>query len=227
MIRNLKVLGLVLVAVFAMSAVAASAAFAAVEFHSEVATTTLKGEQVGTNVFHAGAGHDVECTTAKYEGTTTAATVPKVEVRPTFSGCRAFGFATTDVNTNSCTLFIEAEAQKGYYENSTHTGVCSAIVLTPTFLGSSVCTVNIKPGTTKYALDLTNEVTIDEPEPKKFVETPTTRDIKVTSTATGVPYEEVSGGGCGVGSGTNGELTGSVTTKGFNSLGAQVGIWKL
>jgi hypothetical protein len=214
MIRNLKVLGLVLVAVFAMSAVAASGAFAAVEFHSEIAATTLKGEQVGTNVFHAGAGHDVECTTAKYEGTTTAVTQASVEVRPTFSGCRAFGFATTDVNTNSCTLWIVAATLKGFYQNSTHTGVCPAIVLTPTFLGSSVCTVNVKPGTTEYNLDVTNEGSS------------TTRDVKVTSTATGVPYEEVSGGGCGVGSGTNGELTGSVTTKGFNSGGTQVGIWR-
>jgi hypothetical protein len=215
MIRNLKVLSLALMAVFAMSAITASAAFAQPELHSEVAATTLKGEQVGTNVFHAGAGHDVECTTVKYEGTTTAATEAISEVRPTFSGCKAFGFATTDVNTNSCTLFIYWSLTTVYWENSTHTGNCPSIDLTPTFLGSSVCTVKVKPPrTTEYPVDIANEGS------------GTTRDVKITSTATGIPYEELSGGGCGVGSGTNGEQTGSVTTKGFNSLGAQVGIWR-
>jgi hypothetical protein len=68
--------------------------------------------------------------------------------------------------------------------------------------------------TTHYSLDSTNEGS------------GTARDVKLTSAATGIPYEEVSGGGCGVGSGTNGEWTGSVTVKGFNSGGSQVGIWQ-
>ena len=65
MIRKLKVLGLVMVAVFAMSAVA-SAAASAHTFSSEGnVTTKFSGEQEGTNTFTID-GTALECSTAKF-----------------------------------------------------------------------------------------------------------------------------------------------------------------
>jgi hypothetical protein len=75
MTHKLKVLGLILVAIFAMSAVVASAAQAG-EFESEIAGTTVTGEQIsGTVTGQALTSHEfkttagvVKCTPALFHG---------------------------------------------------------------------------------------------------------------------------------------------------------------
>jgi hypothetical protein len=108
MIRNLKFLGLALVAVMAMSAMVASAASADL-FNSEKENTTLTGTQekhleggVEKNDRFITAGGILECTSATYKGTQATKTSSTVTVAPTYSGCTFTGLAAT-VKTNECT----------------------------------------------------------------------------------------------------------------------------
>jgi len=114
MIRNLKVLGLVLGAVFAMSAVGASAASAA-SFNSETeteGTTTITGTSTVTAVFHAYPGSaQVTCKHSEYDAHITTTPVnPIVSVVAIYSECHAtiFQFAA-NVNMGSCTYTFSVE----------------------------------------------------------------------------------------------------------------------
>ena len=102
MIRKLKFLGLALAAVFAMSAVGASAASALVQFHTEGAPVTITANQhEGTNGFDVQFG-EVKCTTAKLHGTTQEKTTETtITLTPTYEGCTFAGVATT-IDMNGC-----------------------------------------------------------------------------------------------------------------------------
>jgi hypothetical protein len=109
MIRNLKVLGLALVAVFAMSAMVASAASAG-ETTDGVLTAdgpaTGDGVEVGKNAFEA-LGSVIECPTSTYhvEEYLGSGPVPSGEstftVTPNYTGCTAGGLKAT-VHMNGC-----------------------------------------------------------------------------------------------------------------------------
>jgi len=105
-IRNIKVLGLALVAVMAMSAMVASAAQAAPvvtltnQKGETVASAQIHGVQSGKHKFTVD-GSSVECTTATFEGSATdGATWTKVH--PVYTGCTAFGFLGATVTTTGC-----------------------------------------------------------------------------------------------------------------------------
>src|ERR1044072_7853430 len=97
--RNLKILGLALVASLALSAMAASAASA----NTAVVTPGhhiegLFGEDNPLN--HALTGvAGVECTTAHYEGTATTSTIT---LKPTFELCHTTSGAPATVTVNGC-----------------------------------------------------------------------------------------------------------------------------
>jgi hypothetical protein len=105
MIGKLKFLGLALVAVFAMSAVGASAA-SAVEFHVEKAPAQITVNQEGTsNGFDVQFG-EVKCTTATYDATTkTVTTETTIELTPHYTGCTFAGVAT-EVHHGNCKFVI-------------------------------------------------------------------------------------------------------------------------
>jgi hypothetical protein len=199
MIRNLKALGLALVAVLAITAVSASAAQAAHRFTSESSVTFLKGEQKTENVFTTNGG-TVRCTTARFEsGELKGTELSSVTVHPTYSGCTAFGFIGATVNTEGCNYIIDAA---GEGEMGTSTIECEAgheIVVT-----AGTCTVKVPaqtPGTP--TVDFTNEGS------------GATASILVTATVEKIKYTS-SGGICGA-SGENGTYTGTVLTKGFKT----------
>jgi hypothetical protein len=110
MIRNLKTLGLVLLAIFAMSAVAASAASAIVEFHSDSAPVTFTGAQDGgagvLDTFSVDGGI-TECETLRYTGTMSAAASATVSVEPFYQGCHTFG-KPSHVEVNECKYVFNA-----------------------------------------------------------------------------------------------------------------------
>jgi hypothetical protein len=214
MTRKLKVLGLTLVAVFAMSAVVASSA-SALHFTSEAATTELKGEQTEINKFTILGGTGVtECTTATFSGSTAAATVTEVTVIPVYKNCTSLGeTATVDMNSCDYKLTIPNAAN---VHNPVHIECSTA--------GDKI--VVTAPGC---------EITI-------FPQTPTgggvvyetggaagaTHDIVVNSTVTGIHYTLHKG--CLLLTGqptehtfTDGTYTGKVTVRGFSG-GKQVGI---
>jgi hypothetical protein len=119
MTRNLKVLGLALVAVFAMSAMTASAAFATPEF-TTTAGATLDGEEVG-NVKFTVTGQEVFCTQYAYNATAPAASFASVTVNPEYIHCTgAFGVEAhvTGFGPTGCDYVLNA--------NGTSQLVCAA-----------------------------------------------------------------------------------------------------
>jgi hypothetical protein len=116
MTRNLKALGLALVAVLAVSAMAASAAqaesekgtFTAGVTPSKHTTSTLHGKQIGVateNFFSINEGkEEVTCTNSGVSFTSIliGGTATKLTVAPTYTECLSSGFLPTTVNTNEC-----------------------------------------------------------------------------------------------------------------------------
>ena len=174
--RSMRKLG-VLVAVFALCAIGAANASAA-EFTAS-ATGTLTGKALANQVFTTNGG-TVTCSTAATKGTIekTADTQQTVGVK--YSGCTAFGFATVDIS--------EAKYQ---FTASGPVHILNTISITPTFFGSSLCTVTVKPQTVN-TVDFANSGS---------------NNVKVTPTVSGIVYEST-GGSCGS-SGANGTYTGA------------------
>ena len=97
---RLKMLGVTVVAVLALTAVVASAAQAA-SFHSELeGTTTLNGTQTGNHVFNA-AGATITCKNATFTGMQTGKVANDVTVAATYKNC-SFLFFNVNVNMNGC-----------------------------------------------------------------------------------------------------------------------------
>jgi hypothetical protein len=194
MIRNLKTLGLVVVAVLVMSAMVASAASAANEFHSTGAPTTITGSQVSTNVFHIPGAGTWECTTATFHGTQTGTTITEWTIHPVWSGCKLFGFSTTDMSTTGCDYTI---TQPSSLKSVTHIA-CSGtnlIKATPTVFGGSVCTLTLGSQSPSGVVDFKNEAG---------------GKIFVTWTITGISHSA----GCGASAASDGTYTGTFLVSG-------------
>jgi hypothetical protein len=199
MIRNFKALGLALVAVFAMSSLVASAAQAEQSYRSSASPTTLSGSQVAQNKFHVPGAGTVECSGANFKGTVVGTAVSTIEVHPEYSGCVAFGFATTHITTTGCNYKF-ATPIKNQATNQVICSGTSKIKITPTFFGSSVCTVEVGSQTPSGVVDLANNAG--------------KTDVLVTSTVTKISHTA----GCGASAAADGEYTGSVTEVGTNSI---------
>ena len=217
MTRRLSVLSLALVAVFAMSALAASVASA--KYNSEVNTTELTGSndffngkknETSIHVFTTNAG-TVTCNVSSFSGASVGEkeivggwTRKDLTTHPTYSGCEAFGFPA-NVSTTGCDYkFLEPNSE---LKASTEV-VCEAgknIVINA--LG--FCVMNVGAQAT------TGHV--------RYVNTGSgsTRDVDVIATITGITYNSP----CG--SGTNGTYEGTTTVKGYSDAAhtKQVGIW--
>ena len=232
MIRNLKVLGLAVVAVFAMSAMVASAAQAAPYwFKSDGAagsTTKLVGEQKERtggliDEFTTTAGV-VKCTKTHYTGNVTTNTVTTVTIHPEYTGCTAFGFPATVTVAAGCNyVFHTEEATAGGIYHSTVTLDCSSgdITVVAAIAGVTKCTVHVTPqdvGT----VTLTNGVK------KSGV-----KDVHADIDLSGIKYTETAGTGGGACLSTkagedaaNGTYKGTATLSGFNNTtGAETDIF--
>jgi hypothetical protein len=117
MIRNLKALGLAVLAVVALSAVAAASASA--KFDSEVEKTTLSGGQTTTHEFTVPAGTttcEVASFTGSETGTKTASgsfTTETLTITPSYSKCKTVLFGETHethVIMNGCDYKFHAGA---------------------------------------------------------------------------------------------------------------------
>jgi len=103
MSRNLKALGLALVAVLAMNALTAAGASAeAFKFKAEKTPTTLVGKQHGAPDIFTVDTQSVSCNEATYTGTVTGTEVTELTVTPTYSECIAFGLFNIPIDTNGC-----------------------------------------------------------------------------------------------------------------------------
>jgi len=114
MIRNLKVLGLALVALLAMSAMVASAASAAEKFTASSGKgTKISAEDTG-NIKFTVTNSTVTCTKAVFTGTAPGESFTEVSVNAEYSGCTGFGFPATvkgfgqHGEASPCTFNLEA-----------------------------------------------------------------------------------------------------------------------
>ena len=202
MIRNLKVLGLAVAAVLAVSVVGVSAASAA-EFHSETAKTKVTGAQTTTHKFKTDPG-EVTCKVATFAGEQTTATASTITITPTYKECTLFSAifgniaVSVDFATGECDYVFNA---------SGHTEIkCNKAGGNVTVSGPG-CTVTIPPQT--LATGNTFSTT----------GAGTSRDIDVVTNASGIKYS-YSGFTCGSGTNTtNGTYTGNTTVQGPAGVG--------
>lgn len=227
--RNLKMLGLALVAVFALSAVAASAASADL-FHTAKANATITSTALSNQKFqYEEEGATVECTAVHGDGSlagtitndAVAQTATAVTFAPVYTGCTipAISGSSVDVNFHSCDyLFtITPSETKG----ETHVK-CStpgdAITLTVTLSGSSICTFHIGEQTPAGESDYTNGTSGGH------------KDVTVKPTQTGIHATKTNDNGfgflCGAASSTTGTYTGEVTvTADESGTNNQIDTW--
>lgn len=113
MTRNLKALGLALLATFAMSAIAAQAASATNHtFTSDEEETVLTGSQVGVHHFSVN-GVTVECKDADFRGTVVGEAADHVAVHPEYGGPCFLGeggdSVEVGVDTDACTYTFDSD----------------------------------------------------------------------------------------------------------------------
>jgi hypothetical protein len=204
--RNLKALGLAIVAVMAFAALAGSAS--AAEFHSEVAHTEIIGSPVATDVFTFNAG-TVKCAEATYSGTqTTGVTSSEVTLTPKYGGCTAFGFIGATIDVNGCDFRYTPIANPILHI------ICPS---KPIEITTPTCDIAIGTQTVNSGVTYIDNAV------------GTTREITLRLALTGLIYthDPTSFPNCtgGAGTFTNGTYSGETTIKGANTAGTQVGIW--
>ena len=209
MAGKLKILGLTIGVVLAVSAVTASAA-SAKALYAEVMGTETIGTQATTNVLTTEAGKS-ECKEVKFTGKIEGFKTEAINTADEFGGCTAFGHESHTVST--CHhwsifwgLFTWRQCTSGQDHKETVTGTeppqdgCLMWLLSEASPEGSVSYANKGTGNKREVL--------------------MTFNIKETN------YIVEGGGGfCGEeGEHSDGEYAGSVTFKGM-SEGKQVGIW--
>jgi hypothetical protein len=206
--RNLKILGLALASVLAMSAVAVSAA-SAVEFKSESSPTVLTGEQKeGTNEVFTTMGGTVTCENVTYVGSMSGTSSTELEVAPTYSGCTAFGFSTL-IHVNGCKFkftvvgSVHIVCPTGKAIEITAPG-CTITVPTQTPTGGAINYLNLGTWTGRVLEFIKLLTGIHYIEHNKGI-FPTCSNPEVTT--------------------TDGTYSGESIIKGENESGVQHGIW--
>jgi hypothetical protein len=219
MTRTLKIFGLALGALTAVGAIGSSSAQAAageLHFDAPQVGTILTAEQVTQLKFTLTAsGLVVKCATAKFEGTSLAATTTDVTLTPQFSSCTFGGVAAT-IDTNGCKYTLSgvasltADAAITGCEGGKHLtitqGTCELTVPEQSEL-SHVVFENKNPGA-------------GEGEPMET----NTKDLLATVTIQGIHYE--GDAGCGInlqGVHTDGDLQGTTTIRAFADDGGVEG----
>jgi hypothetical protein len=247
MTSNFKALGLALLVVFALGAVASSSASAVPLFHSENERTVITGGEDKAGAFFGTKTSTIQIAcNLTFAGTVSEKTPSKVTVHPTYSECVKVLGLTITVDTEGCDYVLYAETtehtktdDKGVNEGKeTDAPVeieCTSGNNIKITIGS-VCTITITSVAEKlHGVVYDNEGTLKA------------RDIKVTPTVDNTKYQ-APGIGCRIG-GLKAEAedgfitkteTGNkgITGKGFEDKspapsphqdefieGAQVGIW--
>jgi hypothetical protein len=224
--RNLKALGLAMVAALALSAVAASSAQALNAHHFQVgkapAVITAHDETGAAKPAFSitGGEHVVECGTATYEGTVNKKIEnTEVTVVPTYSGCEVDGLIPATIDVNHCAylltnktnangdaeLHIECAKKEGTEEHT-------EITITYEIFGSK-CVVHIHPTQTLVGVHYTQT---ENPESKK-------KDITIKATLSGIKYLETGSGFCPpTHTGEDGTLNGGITATAYEDLGSEL-----
>jgi hypothetical protein len=231
MIRNLKVLGLALVALLAMSALASTAS---AQFESEAESTNLT---VSTNAMQKFAPSEgstaVECTTIKVTGTQTGKANTTVTIAPVYSNCETFLGAATSVNTNGCKYVFHLA--KGSTTGTTdvkcptvknESGVETEEVIEIKVgnickytTGSAEILPTAEPGVPKYENENLSSVSF------KNTGSGATREVIVEPNVKGIKSVRTTNDFFCPAAGSTGTYTGTSNTTGETAEGAHVGVF--
>ena len=233
MTRNLKALGLALVAAMALSAIGAQGASAVVEhsFRSDSATgsTILTGsiETSTKDKFFPSAGSTpIECSVGTFSGTVSENPADTVTVHPKYSSCK-LGNATAHVTTEGCNYIFDSDTTQAtsHSTSSEHAAVSieceSTHEITVTVTGicvlhftdeSSSSPVNQSLHGVRYT-NLDGSSAADAKHSSKSA-------ITVTSTVRTIHYTATAGSFCGLGgisagTHTTGEYEGVSSVTGY------------
>lgn len=184
MTRNLKVLGLALAAVLAMTAVAASSASAHYVFTSEAGSTSVTGSQIGKHKFTTG-GQSVECSIAKFSGTQTGTSANELTITPTYETCTYAG-KTTHVTMNGCDYLFTgattADGKHGIVHVKCPVGKVIEVHITDFPSAGLTCTLTIAAQTPAGGYTANNAAV--------------GKDVEVNATASGIKITPHGSGNC-------------------------------
>lgn len=220
---KLKVLGMGLLAVMATSAFAvmnASANGSGGHFVSDVDHTIINAVETGEHKLdfrpHGGAASEqIGCDVDVYTGTTTTKTTESITIQPHYSNCYTTGNGTgVTIDPTGChfTFTVTKETndqteQQVHLTCGTPEGPNAVTITHPN------CTITVPPQTVNNAVTYTNKV--DPTTGKHFI----TLDVNATFNT------EYHGGICVfLGTSQRGELIGSVTVTGEDTLGNKVNV---
>lgn len=209
MIRNIKVLGLSVVAMLAMTAMVASAASAA-NFTASSYPASGSGGQTTEHVFTV-QGSTVKCKTANFTGSLSAAS-ETMSITPEYKECTAFGFINATVNMNGCTYEFKTGAGSG--DNWAGTVVVKCPTGKEITVEAGPCVVHIPAQT-----PTTNKVSFTN-------ETGSPNKVLVKSEVEGIHSKVTSGFLCPLTSkelDTTGKYTGTTRFEGAGGVGVDIG----
>lgn len=182
---RIKALGLALVAVFAMGALASSA-MASPALEGGAANVNLNGEQAaGTNDVLTIEGTSVECANATYNPIgTTSNGATNAEAHPEYAGCTAFGFLNANIETTNCNFRSMAN---GTFNNLNERYTSGELQITcntnPIKIIAGNCTVTIGSQTLNAGFGFTNTTN----SPMDFDVNTTNSSLTVTVTVSNFP----------------------------------------
>ena len=211
MTRNLKALGLALVAAMALGAIGAQGA-SAHEFRSGAADTVLTGSiESGEHLFVGKAGVEpVKCSAATFEGRNAGTERDTVTVHPKYSSCSFLG-EPASVHTGGCNYIFDSDTTTSTHsstgEHATVDIECEAshyIEVTTEF-----CDIRFNAQTSLHGV--------------RYTEVPNhsgKEAVTVNATVKTIAFETTAGSFCGLaglpaGKYTSGEYTGNASVTGF------------
>jgi hypothetical protein len=214
--QRLKVLGLCLVAVFAMSAVVAVAAQAA-EYKTESSPTFLFGESTN-NVFtitHSPTNLEVKCTLTKVSGEVVGTSVKTATVHPEYSGCTLNANPATVTVPAACNYRLNQPTGTGPWSITVSITGCPSTA--PIVVKATGCTAEIS----EVGNSALSKITLANGGGGA------TRDITGTIEIGSITAKQTSGCPGGAITSTAADYTGTITVKGFTSAAhtTQKGIW--
>jgi hypothetical protein len=186
MTRNLKIMGVALIAAFALGAVAASAASAEIfVFTSTAETSALKGQQTGTSKITVDAGA-LSCEVGKFTGEQWTEAAFEVTLSPSYEKCTLAGVSGTEVAVNGCHYVVTVVGIEGSKDESEAAVECEegkSITVTAKVAGITKCTVHIGPQEGLKSVTVANSGS-----PSK---------VNATLAITGLKYSQTAGTGLG------------------------------
>jgi hypothetical protein len=194
MTRNLKTLGLALVAAMAMTALTASAANA--QFEADKVPVTLTAGQTTQHVFETAEG-DVTCTTAEFHGEQNETPVTEVTITPVYTDCEAAGLEAEitgfghygesegpETVANPCDYVFHADGTVDLVcGEDPHDGEGHVVIDT-----AGGCDITIPEQTELATVTYENEGVSHKVE-EETISTPDTDDVLVTADVEDISYE--------------------------------------